>query len=300
MDFVTVESSAFGAPNTLCLRITIFDFWRFKKMSIGTILSDSLKYPFFNIKRVTGFILLLLGSIFIIPAIMALGYILRIIEHTTHGSNELPPFDEWGKMFKDGLKYIAVTMIFLIIPNILMIVVSPGILTLYSGGFQIGMYLLSNIIGLIIFTPFRMIYFMAIGNMAYKRQFDGIFEFNNIIKFIRAIGWLKYMLYLLVFAIIGDLFSMFSSIVQYLLISQGWVVIQKGGSLPGIQKGNSLLIHEGGFLLFITSFIISIYLIIYGARFIGLIYRKGSQLIKTDQETENNTEIKENQDMGTI
>ena len=88
-------------------------------MSIGTILSDSLKYPFTNIKRLIGFIILLLGSILIIPALCAMGYILRIIEYTTHGSNELPPFDEWGKMFKDGLKYIAVTMIFLIIPNIL-------------------------------------------------------------------------------------------------------------------------------------------------------------------------------------
>lgn len=205
-----------------------------------------------------------------------------------------------GKMFKDGLKYIAVTMIFLIIPNILMIVVSPGILTLYSGGFQIGMYLLSSIIGLIIFTPFRMIYFMAIGNMAYKRRFDGLFEFNKIFKFIGAIGWLKYIVYLLIFAIIGDLFDLLSSVVQYLLISQGWVIVRESSSLPGIQEGGSLLIHEGGFLLFIISFIISIYLIIYGARFIGLIYLKGLRSAKNGHEIENSNKIKEKQDVETV
>ena len=177
-----------------------------------------------------------------------------------------------------------------------MVVVSPGILTLYCGGFQIGMYILSNVIGLIIFTPFRMIYFMAIGNMAYKRQFDTVFEFSNILKFIGAISWLKYIAYLLIFAIIGDLFDLLSSVVQYLLIFQGWVVIQKGGSLPGIQEGNFLLIHEGGFLLFI----ISIYLIIYGARFIGLIYLKGHRSAKNGHEIESNTGIKEKQDIETV
>jgi hypothetical protein len=156
-------------------------------MSIGVIISDSLKYPFSNIKRAFGLLLLFLGSFLIIPAFLALGYNIRIIKNTINGSNELPQFNEWGNMFTDGLKYFGVSLIFFIIPIILLFVI-PWILEMYFGIFQIANYLLSNVIGLLITLPFELVYIMAWGNMAHEGRFGAAFEFNRIFGFIGKIA----------------------------------------------------------------------------------------------------------------
>ena len=123
-----------------------------------------MKFPFSNVGRAFGLLLLFLGSIFIIPIILALGYIFRIIEHTINGSNELPPFDEWGNMFTDGIKYLVATAIYLIVPNILTFVLFKGMLaSIYTGGSQISLLLVS-VIGLVVALPFDLVYIMALGN----------------------------------------------------------------------------------------------------------------------------------------
>ena len=65
-------------------------------MNLGDTVLDALKFPFSNVGRAAGLLLLFLGSILIIPIIMALGYIFRIIEHTINGSDELPPLVNGG------------------------------------------------------------------------------------------------------------------------------------------------------------------------------------------------------------
>lgn len=243
------------------------------------MISDSLKYPFTNINRALGLILLLLGSILIIPAVCAIGYILRIIENTSHGSNELPPFEEWGDMIMAGLKYIAATIIYLVIPYILMFTVFPGVITSYSGGFSIEKFLLSTIIGLVIFLPFRLVYIIALGNMAYERRFKAAFQFRKLKRFIEEIGWLKYFAYVLVFDLIGELFGLISTVAIYLEVPLG---------LTGLVIGA------------IVSVLISSYVSLYGARFIGLIYLKGQRSVKNDHEIESSTGIKEKQDIETV
>lgn len=85
-------------------------------MNLSEILSESFKYPLSNLKRMLILGILLALNILIIPAILSMGYYIRIIESSFQGSNELPPFNEWGKMFTDGLKYIVVLLIYLGIP----------------------------------------------------------------------------------------------------------------------------------------------------------------------------------------
>ena len=61
-----------------------------------------MSYPFSNSKRIMGLgFLLSICSLFIIPAVFAGGYLLRIIENTLSGDYELPPFGQWKKMFID-------------------------------------------------------------------------------------------------------------------------------------------------------------------------------------------------------
>lgn len=241
-------------------------------MNLGDMVLDALKYPFSNVSRAGGLFLLFLGSIFIIPVILAGGYIFRIIEHTINGSDELPPFDEWGNMLGDGLKYIAVSIIYLIVPNILIFV-------LFGGKYvdlQINTYL-TTIIGFIISLPFDLVYIMALGNMVHEVRFGAAFDFSKIFGLIGKIGWLRYISYILVFVIIGFLLGIIVgfSISIPILFGFGWVII-------GI----------------ILAVLIQIYLIIYRCRYVGLIYREGQSYLEDEQKIEGNSE--ENQDIGTV
>ena len=234
-----------------------------------------MKFPFSNVGRAFGLLLLFLGSIFIIPIILALGYIFRIIKHTINGSNELPPFGEWGDMFRDGLRYIAVTIIYLIVPNIVTFVLNSGILlSIYSGGFQSG-HLLIAVIGLVVALPFDLVYIMALGNMVHEDRFEAAFDFSKIFGLIGKMGWPKYILYILIFAIIGFLLGLISNLGSFMQISFGlWGAV-------GI----------------IISLLVQVYLVIYQGRYIGLIYSKGNLMAKDDEKIEGNFEVEENKDI---
>ena len=235
-----------------------------------------MKFPFSNVGRAFGLLLLFLGSIFIIPIILALGYIFRIIKHTINGSNELPPFGEWGDMFRDGLRYIAVTIIYLIVPNIVTFVLNSGILlSIYSGGFQSG-HLLIAVIGLVVALPFDLVYIMALGNMVHEDRFEAAFDFSKIFGLIGKMGWPKYILYILIFAIIGFLLGLISNLGSFIQISFGlWGAV-------GI----------------IISLLVQVYLVIYQGRYIGLIYSKGNLMAKDNEEVEGSFEVEENRGTG--
>ncbi|MGB9977737.1 DUF4013 domain-containing protein [Methanobacterium sp.] len=209
---------------------------------------------------------------------MALGYIFRIIKHTINSSNELPPFGEWGDMFRDGLRYIAVTIIYLIVPNIITFVLNSGILlSIYSRGFQSG-HLLIAVTGLVVALPFDLVYIMALGNMVHEDRFEAAFDFSKIFGLIGKIGWPKYVLYILIFAIIGFLLGIVSNLGTFMQISfgLGWAV---------------------GILI---SLLVQVYLVMYQGRYIGLIYRKGYLLAKDNDKVEGNPELNENKDIGTV
>lgn len=208
---------------------------------------------------------------------MAVGYIFRIIKDTINGSNELPPFDEWGNMFTDGIKYLVATAIYLIVPNVLTFVLSKGMLSsIYSGNFQIS--LLTSVIGLVIALPFDLVYIMALGNMVHEDRFGAAFDFSKIFGLIGKMGWSKYVLYILIFAIIGFLLGIITNLGTFMRISFGL-----GGGVAGI----------------LISLLVQAYLVMYQGRYIGLIYRKGNLILKDDEEVEGNFEVKENKDTET-
>ncbi len=206
-----------------------------------------------------------------------MGYIFRIIEHTINGSSELPPFDEWGNMFVDGIKYLVATAIYLIVPNILTLVLFKGMIaSIYAGDSQINLLLVS-VVGLIFALPFDLVYIMALGNMVHEDRFEAAFDFSKIFGLIGKMGWSKYILYILIFAIIGFILGIISNLGTFMRISfgLGWAV---------------------GILI---SLLVQVYLVMYQGRYIGLIYRKGNLMAKDDEEVENNFGVKENKDSRT-
>lgn len=84
-------------------------------------LSDSLTYPT-NSENwiptiVIGGVLTFLGFL-VVPFILVYGYLVSVIRGCTAGNPEPPAFEEWGKLFVDGLQALIIGFIYMLIPFI--------------------------------------------------------------------------------------------------------------------------------------------------------------------------------------
>lgn len=172
-------------------------------METKNIMIDSLKFPFINFKQSLILMILFLGSFLIIPGILGAGYLLRIIEASSNGSNEPPQFNEWKLMFKEGLKYVGATIILLGIPTFL----------LMSKGVNIdGNNVWSNINLILLNLVLYYLFIMAIGHMAHEKRFKSFFNVRNIFRLITKLGKGRYFIlvaiYSLIDTVISDIFSL--------------------------------------------------------------------------------------------
>ncbi|MCK9151065.1 DUF4013 domain-containing protein [Methanobacterium alcaliphilum] len=220
-------------------------------MKIGDMISSSFKFPLKNINRYIGLLLLNLGSILIIPIFLQFGYLLRIIEDTTHGKNELPAFVEWGKMFFDGLKFLSATIIYYILPLSLFVVSLSMMNTLPS---IIAVILV--IICFIIFFVLNLVYVTALNNMAYTGNFKAIFDFNKILGLIGDMGWINYFAYIFTAGII---------VLIFIAVAQVFSLLKVYG-IAGALIGT------------VVSLLLSNYASIFQYRFIGLLFNKMNKL----------------------
>lgn len=86
---------------------------------IQSMLADALKFPSQGeswLKTVLiGGVCILLGFL-LVPILLVYGYLLRVLKAGSEDAAEPPVFDEWGGMLVDGLKVIAVSLVFFLIP----------------------------------------------------------------------------------------------------------------------------------------------------------------------------------------
>lgn len=150
------------------------------------IVKDSLIYPF-NIKSYLGLLILFSASFLIIPGILALGYLFRIIYYTTGDNDGHPEFTDWMNMFRDGLIFLGMALIF--------VMVFYGILWILES-FLIGdvdLNLASYTIAAIYTSLFNALFVMCLAHMADEKSFTAAFEFKKIFDHIKEVGWLKYL-----------------------------------------------------------------------------------------------------------
>lgn len=150
------------------------------------IVKDSLIYPF-NIKSYLGLLILFSASFLIIPGILALGYLFRIIYYTTGDNDGHPEFTDWMNMFRDGLIFLGMALIF--------VMVFYGLLWILES-FLIGdvdLNLASYTIAAIYTSLFNALFVMCLAHMADEKSFTAAFEFKKIFDHIKEVGWLKYL-----------------------------------------------------------------------------------------------------------
>lgn len=195
------------------------------------------------------------------------------MKYTIQGYDELPAFDEWGKMFSDGLRYIVSSILYFIVPLVIIIMALVGMaLSRRSGNSQIAVYMLLLLVGWVLNLLFGIVYVMALGNMAHMERLGAAFDFNTIFQYIKGFGWLTYFAYVFVFLIILGIIGIFFNVKLWAMIF-GTVGLVVGG---------------------ILYIIFSVYSGMAKSRFNGLMYLEG--YFKVNPETDQHGEVEGNQD----
>lgn len=210
------------------------------------IVIDSLFYPL-EIKSYLGLLILFSTSFLIIPGILALGYIFRIVSYAIDGRDEHPGFNNWKNMFRDGLIFLGMGLIFGIVFYTLLWFLETFIIG------DVDLNLSSVIVAAIYTSLFNALFVMSLAHMVDEKSFTAAFEFKKIFKFIKEVGWVKYLALILFMTLFGGLINLLIELIPPAL---GLPVL---GGIP---------------MVITTAMLAYTYLFSFEGRLTGLLYPK--------------------------
>lgn len=156
------------------------------------IYKDAFGYALKDGKTILKLGLLSIFSFLIIPFIFLLGYQFRIIKTATegmiNGDEGFPEFNEYSKMFKDGLKVLAVSIVYSLIPVAVFLV-----LFLLGVIWQINALLVLSFIVLTLLFIITLVYStVAIVHMVSNEgSLNFAFHISEINEIFKSVGVLK-------------------------------------------------------------------------------------------------------------
>jgi hypothetical protein len=204
-------------------------------MEYGKMLGDSVEYAREAVwGKWTRWVLLIVSSI-IFPLI--LGYAMEIYR----GTRPAPELEHWGKLFIDGLKFIAAWIIYML-PVIAVMLVFGG-WAFFSAMQQAAMsgnpdyfasnpellmpliesFLIGLFIALILAIIISIIATIGIIRMARKERFGEAFNFSGIFETIGKIGWGSYILALIVLFVVMVVFVFILALIMGIPYI-GWLI----------------------------------------------------------------------------
>ncbi len=172
-------------------------------MDYGTMLSESFNYAKEGVvEKLNRWVMLAIATL--ILCIPLMGYVMRIYR----GAKPAPEVDDWGKLFIDGIMLFIVSIIYSIPLIVLQFFMAGAVVASAMNGDPTAMMtgmagagilflvyiIVAIIIGLIV--PFALIRFARSGN------FGEAFNFNAILAHIGKIGWINYIIALIIVAIV--------------------------------------------------------------------------------------------------
>ena len=193
-------------------------------MELSDNLSQAFEFSMKLTRDVGNLIILIILNIIPIVNFIVWGYAARILRE---GPEDPPKLDRYGDAFIEGLKIFVVTLIYFIIPALLGgLIIGFGMLSspaFWSGAITQAMVLthLWSGIAFALFVGFffAIIATMGIINMIRTRELGKAFAFSEILRLIEAVGWGKYVVWLLVMFMLGIIVSSFGNIPFI-----GWII----------------------------------------------------------------------------
>ncbi len=223
-------------------------------MNYGSMLGNSFAYTKDGLLGNWGKWLLLFISMVIFP--LWWGYQWKIYR----GESRMPPLDDWVGMFINGIKLFVVSIIYFIIPTVVFMVAGGAGIMMGGAASSPGAgALIGMLIGMIFLFVFSLIALMGLVRFARTDSFGEAFNFSAIITHIGEIGWVSYVLALVIFWIVAVVAAVIFAIAM------------------GVISAILLLIPFVGWLLaFLLSIIIAVligpFVGVFGTRYITHIY----------------------------
>ena len=231
------------------------------------IYKDSFEFASKKVSSLLILGVLALFNILIIPMVFFYGYNYRVVKLSTqsmiNGDDVPPEFNEFKVMFIDGLKYIVVCLIYLIIP-IVCITVS----------FSFGYFnRILFIIGCILLLISLLLIYTAIPHMAANDDsLKSAFALSDLLGIISSIGYGRYILnyigvnlitivVLIVVLFILSLIFAFLGIASISISANGFSAVNMLGTI---------------IMNFVLFFLVMPYMVMFQNRSMGLVYSLGS------------------------
>jgi hypothetical protein len=193
-------------------------------MDFANMIGDSFEYTKEAVvgKWMQWLMLVIATIIFGIPLA---GYSLKVLR----GEKPAPEVTDWGTLFIDGIKYLIISIIWMI-PAMIVMFFAVGVSAFgaMSGDPTAAMAAVGGMmVGLLIFFIVLVItlLFEIIGVIRFARtgSIGEAFNFSAILETIGKIGWGSYIIALIVLMIVGVVFGIIVTIVMMIPIL-GWII----------------------------------------------------------------------------
>jgi len=179
-------------------------FKRFTDMDYGSMIGESFEYAK---EAVVGkwnkWLMLIIATILL--ALPLMGYSMKVLR----GEKPAPEVDDWGTLFIDGIKYLIVSLIYALpIIIVWILVLGASAAAIMSGNYSAMMAAFGAMaLGLLVMFVLGVIIavFEVIGIVRFARtgSIGEAFNISAILATINKIGWVPYIIALIVLMIVG-------------------------------------------------------------------------------------------------
>jgi hypothetical protein len=185
-------------------------------MDFGNMVGEAFAYAKDGLweKWSTWFLLLVATILLALPL---MGYMLKILR----GEKPAPEVQDWGTLFVDGIKYAIIAIIYAIPLIIIMaIAMAPLLMDAMNGNVNaamasVGAFLVGMLVFVIVAIIIALVEFIGMVRFARTGSMGEAFNFSAIFATIGKIGWVNYIIALIVLFIILGIVEFICTIIPY-------------------------------------------------------------------------------------
>lgn len=184
-------------------------------MDYGNMVGESFEY---SKEAIVGkwnkWVMLIIATILL--GIPLMGYVMKILR----GEKPAPEVADWGTLFIDGIKYIIVSFIYAIPVLIIMVLMlGAGVAAIMAGDSAaamaaFGVMSISLIVMIILIMVIAVFEIIGIVRFARTGSIGEAFNFNAILATIGRLGWIPYIIAIIVLGIAGIIFGIIVGILM--------------------------------------------------------------------------------------
>jgi ribosomal protein L40E len=204
-------------------------------LNLGENLGKSFDYTKKMLSDAGRLVILIVLDVIPIVNWIVIGYGARVLREST-GSDVPPKLERYGEMFVDGAKVFFASLIYMIIPAVLIGAgigsfiasfvlqggtIAPSLLTSSLGGMVFGGTAIALVlVGVLLAFFFLLILSVGMAHMIRTGKFGKAFAFGEIFGVIHGIGWIRYVGWAVLVFIIAVIVGGVAGAIPYV----GWLI----------------------------------------------------------------------------